>query len=392
VLLRRDPPGQLGVNGRYRQADRRRGRPASFRHFESEPPPVVRVDLPVKVTAQYEYIDELAGRLLADAEFADQVTGRAAVIGHAPEDIRPVPRHVIEASLGAARPDRVPVTAARGTQHRGHGDVLVLVMVVMVVMAVGLVCWHGKSLPGSPKIVKYLDSQGSVFAARATSAAVVTRTGRMNGMKNWVEWHDAYDDPSSALSARLERVRAHLARALDDAPAGEIRLVSLCAGQGRDVIGVLPWHPRRDDVRALLVEIDPRNAENAGKGADAADLPAVQVRQADAGLVASYADYLPAHVLLLCGIFGNVSDSDIERTAAAAPALCVPGATVIWTRHRREPDLTPKIRAWFAEAGFAELAFDEVGGSSLTSVGAGRLSRVAEAGPPDQLLFSFLTA
>ena len=30
---------------------------------------------------------------------------------------------------------------------------------------------------------------------------------------------------------------------------------------------------------------------------------------------------------------------------------------MIWTRHRNEPDLTPSIREWFAEAGFQEMAF-----------------------------------
>ena len=79
---------------------------------------------------------------------------------------------------------------------------------------------------------------------------------------------------------------------------------------------------------------------------------------ADASLVASFADALPADVLLLCGIFGNVSDRDIERTVQAAPALCRTGATVIWTRHRRPPDLTPQVRAWFTESGFEEVAFD----------------------------------
>ena len=39
----------------------------------------------------------------------------------------------------------------------------------------------------------------------------------------------------STLSARLRLVQAHLAEALDHAPAGPVRLVSLCAGQGRDV-------------------------------------------------------------------------------------------------------------------------------------------------------------
>ena len=46
--------------------------------------------------------------------------------------------------------------------------------------------------------------------------------------------------------------------------------------------------------------------------------------------MADFADVLPADVLL-CGIFGNVSDRDIRRTVRAAPALCRAGATVIWT-------------------------------------------------------------
>jgi len=139
---------------------------------------------------------------------------------------------------------------------------------------------------------------------------------------DWAAWHEHYDDPASPLSARLRCVQAHLADAIDRAPPGRISLVSLCAGQGRDVIGVLPDHPRRDDVRAVLVESDERNAGPARQAAAARGLTQVEVRVADASLVASFADALPADVLLLCGIFGNISDHDIERTAQAAPALC----------------------------------------------------------------------
>ena len=48
---------------------------------------------------------------------------------------------------------------------------------------------------------------------------------------------------------------------------------------------------------------------------------------------------------------------DVARTVAAAPQLCLPGATLLWTRHRRAPDLTPSVRGWFADAGFEELAW-----------------------------------
>jgi hypothetical protein len=210
---------------------------------------------------------------------------------------------------------------------------------------------------------------------------------------DWAAWHAAYDDPSSPLSGRLRCVQAHLSDAIDRAPAGRVSLVSLCAGQGRDVIGVLPGHPRRDDVHAVLVEADERIAGPAREAAAARGLAQVEVRVADAGLVAGFADALPADVLLLCGIFGNVSDADIERTIRAAPALCRPGATVIWTRGRRPPDLTPQVRAWFGENGFGEVAFDALENSGsvdhLISVGVSRRGRAPAAGWPDGRLFTF---
>ncbi len=211
-------------------------------------------------------------------------------------------------------------------------------------------------------------------------------------MRDWVAWHAGYDDPSSPLSARLRCVQSHLSDAIDRAPAGPVSLVSLCAGQGHDVIGVLPRHPRRDDVRAVLVEWDERNAGPARGAAAGQGLAQVEVRLADAGLVAGYADALPADVLLLCGIFGNVSDDDIRRTAHAAPALCRAGATVIWTWHRRPPDLTPRIRAWFGESGFEEVAFDAVESATLIGVGVGRLGRAPADALPGGRLFTFRAA
>jgi hypothetical protein len=210
-------------------------------------------------------------------------------------------------------------------------------------------------------------------------------------VKDWVAWHAAYEDPSSALSVRLRWVQSHLFDAIDRAPAGRVRLVSLCAGQGHDVIGVLPDHPRRDDVCAVLVESNAQNVAVARQAAADHRLARVEVRQADASLVAGFGDVLPADVLLLCGIFGNVSDRDIRHTVHAAPALCRAGATVIWTRHRRPPDLTPQIRTWFAETGFEEIAFDALATSVSTSVGVHRFIGAPAAEPPSDRLFTFLT-
>jgi hypothetical protein len=197
--------------------------------------------------------------------------------------------------------------------------------------------------------------------------------------RDWARWHEAYDDPASGLSTRLALVQAHLSIALATARPGPIRVVSLCAGQGRDVIGTLPGHPRRADVTALLVELDPGLAGAARDRAAAAGLDGVTVRVADASTVAAYADALPADVLLLCGIFGNVSDEDIRQTATATAAMCAPGGTVIWTRHRRPPDLTSQIRAWFTAAGFEEVAFDAPETATMTGVGVHRLPTAASA-------------
>ncbi len=144
----------------------------------------------------------------------------------------------------------------------------------------------------------------------------------------------------------------------------------MCAGQGHDLIGALNGHPRASDVRARLVELHPGNCELALAGVP----PGVEVLCGDASLTISYAGAVPAEIVLANGVFGNISDADIVNTIETLPALCAPGATVTWTRHRREPDLTPQIREWFEAAGFTEVAFDGPEGF-IFGVGVNRLTK-----------------
>src|SRR5215216_453640 len=54
---------------------------------------------------------------------------------------------------------------------------------------------------------------------------------------DWRGWHDGYDDPASSLSRRLVVVQTRLAEVV---ARGDVRSVlSLCAGDGRDIIPVL---------------------------------------------------------------------------------------------------------------------------------------------------------
>ena len=72
----------------------------------------------------------------------------------------------------------------------------------------------------------------------------------------------------------------------------------------------------------------------------AAELSGITITCADAGDFAAYRSAVPADLVLLAGVLGNISDHDVAATIAALPRLCAHGATVIWTRTRRDPDLT----------------------------------------------------
>lgn len=218
---------------------------------------------------------------------------------------------------------------------------------------------------------------------------------------HWERWHQAYEDPDSPLSVRLRLVQDGVRGALERAAPGRIRLVSMCAGQGRDVIDVLAeGHGRAGDVRAVLVEKDAGLASFARDRASAAGLTGEQVRviQDDASLARVYVDAgaVPADLVLVCGVFGNISDADVAGSVAALPSFCRgPGTEVIWTRHRRSPDLTPAIRAWFAGAGFEEIAFHALAGPYVLSVGHHRYVGPGPAGLPPPLepgarLFEFV--
>ena len=144
---------------------------------------------------------------------------------------------------------------------------------------------------------------------------------------------------------------------MDERPQAPLTALSVCAGQGRDLLGVLATRADAHRIHATLLEYDESNVSAARTAITTAGLRNVTVRHVDAGDLGSYEGAVPADLVLMAGVFGNISDADVRGTIAALPQLCAPGATVIWTRTRREPDLTPRIRRWLQAAAFAERAF-----------------------------------
>jgi hypothetical protein len=193
-----------------------------------------------------------------------------------------------------------------------------------------------------------------------------------------------YEDPLSITSQRLAVVCDWIRFSVEAMPPGPVRTVSICAGDGRDLVGALAEHPRRTDVQGLVVEIDPELAERGR----ATLWPGLDYLVGDAARTDNYVGAVPADLVLACGIFGNIRDDDIAATVRAMPSFLTPGGHVIWTRHRGEPDLVPTIDDWFADAGFARVFVSAA--EHRYGVGVHRLVTEPQPLPQGKHLFTFV--
>ena len=204
----------------------------------------------------------------------------------------------------------------------------------------------------------------------------------------WVEWHKGYGKDTNQ-ARRLAVVQDKIRQALNQAAPGPIQVISMCAGDGRDLSGALQGHPRSRDVRARLVEFDGELTKAGRDRFSQIDAPGVDFLVGDASNTDAYAGMVPSKIVLACGVFGNITDEDVKNTIDHLPELCAQGSTVIWTRGRFEPDLTPRIRDWFRAAGFEEVSFVAIP-DSTASVGVHRLVGHPRPFRPHQRLFTFL--
>jgi hypothetical protein len=206
---------------------------------------------------------------------------------------------------------------------------------------------------------------------------------------DWREWHGHYDRPGSALARRLVVVRRRISEALAALGERPLRIVSLCAGDGRDLLPELAIS-RDQHHRAVLVEKNEGLAADAKRRVSGLGLDNVVVIVGDAGEPSTFAEHLPVDLLLLCGIFGNISEHEIRVTIAAVPAMLIHGGFVVWTRGKKPgEDIRPMVRRWFVDEGLEEVAFD--GDPEPFGVGVARLLTEPDQARklPDRL-FTFL--
>jgi hypothetical protein len=226
-------------------------------------------------------------------------------------------------------------------------------------------------------------------SVNANSFGGGAQDGVVPELRDYEKWHAQYDDPGSDLSERLRVVQGYLNETLDGLE-GPVRLLSCCSGDGRDVVGVLWGRADADRVTATLVELHPGIAQRARTAAAGQASGRVEVRTADAGNTDAYIGAVPADVVLLVGVFGNISLADQARTIAAAPQLCRPASTVIWSLGGDHGSRSDELRRLFAEAGFAEIHYRSLSTDTRATIGVARYDGPVRPLTPGQPLFTFL--
>jgi hypothetical protein len=216
----------------------------------------------------------------------------------------------------------------------------------------------------------------------------------VSGVRDYLAWHELYDDPGSSLSRRLALVQEVLRAELDARP-GPVRVLSVCAGDGRDILGVLAEREDAARVAVTLVEVLPELVERA-RSAAAGVAAEVEVLAADAGRSGTYVGLatVPADVVLLVGVLGNISEADVAATVAAMPGLCASGATLVWSRGRSldgADDFVTPVRKASSAAGFTEMSirtFDVE--DDRTALGVVRFNGPPVPLGPQELWFTFV--
>jgi hypothetical protein len=175
--------------------------------------------------------------------------------------------------------------------------------------------------------------------------------------KDWFEWHDLYNTEPK-LQQRLQIVREYISYSLDVSPPGIIRVVSLCAGDGRDLLSTLANHPRAKDVYARLVELNPQLVERGRATIESLGLEKqIEFINGDATLSSNYAGAVPADIVIVCGIFGNLADeAELSRLLGNLSFLSKQGAFAIWTRgHSNGISYSETVRKFLRSARFEEV-------------------------------------
>jgi hypothetical protein len=183
-------------------------------------------------------------------------------------------------------------------------------------------------------------------------------------------------------------VQAQVAAIVEQCPPGPVTVVSICGGQGRELIGALEKHPRRADVRGRIVELDAENAAFARAWAQKAQLD-LEVVTGDASIADSYAGLPAADLVVISGVFGHLSDADRVRTINFVRQICRTGGCAVWTFFRMGEDQSETLRGHFREQMFDEESFETLSGKFAFTVARSRYAGAPTQFEPHAKIFTF---
>ena len=184
-----------------------------------------------------------------------------------------------------------------------------------------------------------------------------------------------YTEQHPGFVARLKTTTRMIAESLAEAPAGEVRVLSLCCGDGRDLLGALRDHPRKGDVRALMIDRDASSVRRGRQWAHEQGLgERIEFVNSDAADWTGMGGWVPFHMVIISGVFVHLTVEHAQNLVGALPMLCRDGSTVVWNRRvvaastggQETGDPIPRahlpdLRAFFAAAGFVTAACEETG-------------------------------
>ena len=151
---------------------------------------------------------------------------------------------------------------------------------------------------------------------------------------DWKGWHAIYDRPSGANS-RLLAVQNAVSECLTLLPAGPVKLLSIFAGDGRDIIPVVAESVRRNEVNCQFIEINEALVRAGRQRAEEHGMSdKMQFKCADATSAQSYTGSVPVDCVLASGVFGNLLPEDVLRCIKALTGMLKTGGFLVWTRSR----------------------------------------------------------
>jgi protein-L-isoaspartate O-methyltransferase len=102
-------------------------------------------------------------------------------------------------------------------------------------------------------------------------------------------------------------------------------------GLSIDLLGTLSNHPRAKDVYARLVELNSQLVERGQQTIESLGLTKqIEFINGDATISSNYVGAVPADIVIVCGVFGNLADEpELNRLLANLSFLSKQGAFVI---------------------------------------------------------------